>query len=1261
MVPWSSVMHSIALLVAGVFIGPATAAPSHLWPNNTTWHGSLEAKDVATAGAFELSGHSNAFSASIEPRAAGDFTLRILPLGASITQGYKSSDGNGYRKALRAQLRYAGWEVNMVGSVPSGSMYDKNHEGHPGYRIEQVANEAKKSVGFMPNVILINAGTNDATQQYFVNTTGERMDALLDYLYSSIPNTTIILSTLLPNTNQPGLVNDINLQYRTIYNRRRDEGDKIVLADMANNLEDSDLQDDTHPDDAGYRKMATVWWAAIQAADRRGFLTAPADVEIDESAITTCEKEYASGEDNYAQTQRGSGADDGNYKHSAKDMGRILNVGVAAGDIHDELHFAQLVNVWGAYREGSLDELAWTRESGETFMFLNMNNGEFDAAVEIDVKIDCVRWGDVNNDGLDDFICIGPDAAMYVAINRGAIDNVPMFEDIGLVRSAPGGDMAQINVKLGDIDGDGRLDYCLIAGNGDIQCWRNGGQREAPMSAYGGYWQDLGIVFTGKGMGDITGVRLVDINGDFRSDWLWLDETGQVTTYINNRGTGKGSLVPDWVSAGVTHAGMQVEGAKDRVKFGNVYPGNDNGADYVYIESAQLGPSTGADPLYNHYLHVWKNTGSGGTKLKGDGVFYCDMRGTGADDYVWVSSTGVGYLYGNIHSPPTWDPEGPKIFEAGVDRKALRLADFDGDGKCDLWLVDRATGTAEVWINKWDTASNTMSWDKRGVVTGDARCTEGWGVGLYDLGLRFHDINGDKRADYLCMEPDGRTTGALNLGENDFKDMGQIKRSEGYDRARDGLVDFLWVDKFNGDTWVWNNEGPMPDGSLVSGSTFRWTKLEGARYQGADRGANMHFPNLGGLGRADYHQVIPRTNQAYTWFNTCPGGSGPARDDQDASVNPQLPTNLAPRAWPTPRNFISYGDSYAAGIGASCGVGYGWVMDEWENAEGPNVCRRCVGSYPWQLLSAGAALQGTQLKYPSCSGAVTADLTDFERARYPQLRWIYEREYYIQSGWGTVSIGGNDLGFSDIAVSCLYWWNEEKCVKAMGDAAQKLRSPEFRLKLASIYSSILFDAMALRETNGQKGFLLIVTSYMKFFYDQDNACDKQYFWRGGYLKRDLRQNMNALVLELNEVIQGAIQDAMDGFGGMYNIIYFNADSLFEGHRFCQPGKDYRDSWFFVPMGADALADNTEVPVDVSQYPANEVIDLTTYWQTCAVTGEDLELDFACEYSKSLQNGGEDIGIGPLLAPAELAKALHPKTVAYKAMVDEMYRVLTNFR
>jgi hypothetical protein len=55
---------------------------------------------------------------------AGNFYLRILPLGASITLGTMSSDGNGYRKALRDQLRFDGWNVNMVGSRTGGTMKD---------------------------------------------------------------------------------------------------------------------------------------------------------------------------------------------------------------------------------------------------------------------------------------------------------------------------------------------------------------------------------------------------------------------------------------------------------------------------------------------------------------------------------------------------------------------------------------------------------------------------------------------------------------------------------------------------------------------------------------------------------------------------------------------------------------------------------------------------------------------------------------------------------------------------------------------------------------------------------------------------------------------------------------------------------------------------------------------------------------------------------------------------------------------------------
>jgi hypothetical protein len=53
------------------------------------------------------------------------FYLRILPLGASIVEGYESSDGTGFRKLLRNQLRWKGWPVNMVGSKQNGRMADK--------------------------------------------------------------------------------------------------------------------------------------------------------------------------------------------------------------------------------------------------------------------------------------------------------------------------------------------------------------------------------------------------------------------------------------------------------------------------------------------------------------------------------------------------------------------------------------------------------------------------------------------------------------------------------------------------------------------------------------------------------------------------------------------------------------------------------------------------------------------------------------------------------------------------------------------------------------------------------------------------------------------------------------------------------------------------------------------------------------------------------------------------------------------------------
>ncbi|KAM7185430.1 hypothetical protein V8F20_011802 [Naviculisporaceae sp. PSN 640] len=838
----------------------------------------------------------NTSAARIVPR-AGNFYLRIMPLGASITYGQMSTDGNGYRKALRDQLRYDGWNVNMVGSNSGGTMNDRDVEGFPGYRVDQIDVRAHTvATLYKPNVILINAGTNDATQDYYVSSTGDRMRIMINYLFSAIPGVSIVLSTLIPNTLNQANVDRINAQYRSLANDLAAAGRHIVLVDFADGwmTAAADLADTTHPNDGGYRKMAAKWHQAIQRLESNGWLSAPsADVSFSDAAGggNTCEKELGSGNrDPRGKTQvlRALSPriiDDGKYKHSSQAMGKI-HEGFYSGN--DTVWFAQIISKGADREKGGRDDWVFSQGEGAIYYRENLGDGKLGDKILIPslggssvpvCKQRGIRWGDVNNDGLDDFICIGPEGNMYVAINDGG--KPPAFRYVGLYKSVPTtGDYAQTNVRLGDIDGDGRLDYCVVAGSGDIYCWRNGGVGEKPA-----YWQDLGQgrpVFTGKGMGNIDGVRLVDINGDSRADWLWLDDTGKVTTYINQRGAEKG-MVPFWDEAGVTHGGMGVAGARSQIRFARIY--GSGRADYVYIKCLTLN-NTRCD----YEVDVWRNTGSGGAHQKGDGVFWCDMSGTGNDDYVFIDHNSKITIFRNINEPPNtdysrWIDKGVVLDLGGTNRKAIHLGDWNGDGFCDVIVTDKATGALDVYYTSWDRASDTFRFSAKTRVVGSG-CTQGWGVGLYDQGMRFADIDGDKRVDYMCLEPDGRVTGWLNK-PGGLQWLNQIKFSVDKDRANhrwadvngDGREDFLWIDKFSGNTDVWNNMGARE----ISGSSWWWDP-KGAKYLGSSSGVNLHFPNLGGQGRADMTEVNPKTGLGWTWFNSCPpggddGGGGPGPGD----------------------------------------------------------------------------------------------------------------------------------------------------------------------------------------------------------------------------------------------------------------------------------------------------------------------------------------------------------------------------------------------
>lgn len=221
------------------------------------------------------------FAASIPPGT----TLKVMPLGASITYGYLSTDGNGYRSTLRDLIVQEGGvdtsQVDLVGGLQGGNMADNDNEGFIGFRIEQVVEKAQADVPtYKPNAILINLGTNDAAQSFELDTVKDRMAGLLDLLWANMDPGPIVLSTLLVNGNSVTNNNaiTINEMYRALVNEQRAAGKPIVLVETYDvpGLGTDQLVDGTHPTDAGYRRLGELFWGGMKDAADQGFFGAVA-------------------------------------------------------------------------------------------------------------------------------------------------------------------------------------------------------------------------------------------------------------------------------------------------------------------------------------------------------------------------------------------------------------------------------------------------------------------------------------------------------------------------------------------------------------------------------------------------------------------------------------------------------------------------------------------------------------------------------------------------------------------------------------------------------------------------------------------------------------------------------------------------------------------------------------------------------------------------------------------------------------------------
>jgi lysophospholipase L1-like esterase len=201
--------------------------------------------------------------------AAAATPIKIMPLGASITWGTNSTDGNGYREELRKLLTTnAGLSVDYVGSQKSGTATDNDNEGHPGYRIDQVAAGADGWLAtYQPDVVLLNVGTNDTIQNYDLPNAPARLRALIDQILVDRPTATVVFSTLVPSgdaTNN-ARVQAFNAQLPAIAQAEQSAGQKVRLVDLNSTLTTADIgSDGVHPTDAGYVKVADLWYSGLQ-------------------------------------------------------------------------------------------------------------------------------------------------------------------------------------------------------------------------------------------------------------------------------------------------------------------------------------------------------------------------------------------------------------------------------------------------------------------------------------------------------------------------------------------------------------------------------------------------------------------------------------------------------------------------------------------------------------------------------------------------------------------------------------------------------------------------------------------------------------------------------------------------------------------------------------------------------------------------------------------------------------------------------------
>lgn len=236
---------------------------------------------------------SDAYFKIKSPQASLNGTVKILPLGDSITYGNNDSslhagDLPGYRYILWDSLRTNHYNFDFIGSEYSGYNYfpDYQNAGFGGIltsELRQLLVDGTNTkftptevitpgpyLNYHPaDVILLHMGTTDVDVSSIADSTA--LGAILDTIRDVNANTWVVLAKIL-DLSPTGQyhVTEYNARIEHAARVRINSGYKILIVDMENipgfdyTITSGDMYDDTHPNSSGYAKMANVWYQALQ-------------------------------------------------------------------------------------------------------------------------------------------------------------------------------------------------------------------------------------------------------------------------------------------------------------------------------------------------------------------------------------------------------------------------------------------------------------------------------------------------------------------------------------------------------------------------------------------------------------------------------------------------------------------------------------------------------------------------------------------------------------------------------------------------------------------------------------------------------------------------------------------------------------------------------------------------------------------------------------------------------------------------------------